>query len=175
MRCLSCKYDLRNLTLGNGGVYRCPDCGQEFDPVASNTNASPSILNTIVGAALLGFLCLLCIGMLWIGIAMAAGGHGWGTAFLASLAACILIPASVVAWHAPRSLLGLVLLVLVVLLDVRVIGDAVGGDESERLAGVVAHGRPWVVAWFIMWFGWQLLLLRPMFALAYSILMALRR
>ena len=29
MRCLSCKYDLRNLA---GPPHRCPECGREFDP-----------------------------------------------------------------------------------------------------------------------------------------------
>lgn len=34
MRCLSCKYDLRNLTReGRGaGEHRCPECGRVFDP-----------------------------------------------------------------------------------------------------------------------------------------------
>jgi predicted amidophosphoribosyltransferase len=27
VRCLSCKYDLKNLT-----EHRCPECGREFDP-----------------------------------------------------------------------------------------------------------------------------------------------
>lgn len=30
VRCLSCKYDLSNLT--TGGEHRCPECGREFDP-----------------------------------------------------------------------------------------------------------------------------------------------
>lgn len=30
MRCLSCKYDLSNLS--SGGGHRCPECGRAFDP-----------------------------------------------------------------------------------------------------------------------------------------------
>lgn len=30
MRCLSCQYDLKNLS--SGGEPRCPECGREFDP-----------------------------------------------------------------------------------------------------------------------------------------------
>jgi hypothetical protein len=30
MRCLSCKYDLRNLTAQSD--HRCPECGRVFDP-----------------------------------------------------------------------------------------------------------------------------------------------
>ena len=34
MRCLSCQYDLRNLTPapGSDGRHRCPECGVAFDP-----------------------------------------------------------------------------------------------------------------------------------------------
>jgi hypothetical protein len=32
MRCLNCKYDLRNLP-----EHRCPECGREFDPNDSTT------------------------------------------------------------------------------------------------------------------------------------------
>lgn len=34
MRCLSCKYDLKNL---RGAEHRCPECGREFDPNDSET------------------------------------------------------------------------------------------------------------------------------------------
>ena len=32
MRCLNCKYDLRNLA-----EHRCPECGREFDPKEAKT------------------------------------------------------------------------------------------------------------------------------------------
>jgi hypothetical protein len=36
VRCLSCKYDLRNL-----GEHRCPECGRAFDPDDPATFVSP--------------------------------------------------------------------------------------------------------------------------------------
>jgi hypothetical protein len=36
VRCLSCKYDLSNLT-PTEGVHRCPECGRAFDPNDSDT------------------------------------------------------------------------------------------------------------------------------------------
>jgi DNA-directed RNA polymerase subunit RPC12/RpoP len=30
VRCLSCNYDLKNLS--TGGEHRCPECGRKFDP-----------------------------------------------------------------------------------------------------------------------------------------------
>ena len=35
MRCLTCHYDLRNLS--EGTVHRCPECGRAFDPNDSRT------------------------------------------------------------------------------------------------------------------------------------------
>jgi len=40
MRCLSCQYDLRNLS--TGGEHRCPECGREFDPNDPKTFFDPS-------------------------------------------------------------------------------------------------------------------------------------
>ena len=40
MRCLSCKYDLSNLT-PTEGVHRCPECGRGFDPSDRSTFETP--------------------------------------------------------------------------------------------------------------------------------------
>jgi len=32
VRCLSCQYDLSNLTPSPEGGHRCPECGRAFDP-----------------------------------------------------------------------------------------------------------------------------------------------
>lgn len=54
MRCLSCDYDLSNLT-----EHRCPECGRAFDP------RNPKTFSTITPAEkkemLLGFLIWLAV------------------------------------------------------------------------------------------------------------------
>jgi hypothetical protein len=39
VRCLSCDYDLRDLS--SGSEYRCPECGRAFDPNDPKTFATP--------------------------------------------------------------------------------------------------------------------------------------
>jgi hypothetical protein len=53
VRCLSCGYDLRNLT-----EHRCPECGREFDPNDPSTFEARAVsrsVNVVVG---IGFLLI---------------------------------------------------------------------------------------------------------------------
>lgn len=52
MRCLSCNYDLSNLT--TGGVHRCPECGRIFDAADPQTFAAgPTELGWIARLAVI--------------------------------------------------------------------------------------------------------------------------
>ena len=70
MRCLTCKYDLRQLT-----EHRCPECGREFDPKNDRTffDLIPLTLpeRMMCNAALLavvsvsiGFFIAMCVALL---------------------------------------------------------------------------------------------------------------
>lgn len=37
MHCLTCEYDLKNLTPSGDGEHRCPECGRTFDPLDTGT------------------------------------------------------------------------------------------------------------------------------------------
>ncbi|HWB18660.1 MAG TPA: hypothetical protein VG711_00045 [Phycisphaerales bacterium] len=63
MRCLSCKYDLSNLTPNEEG-YRCPECGRKFDPNNPRTYFSPPAgkfrrLAQLLVALLIGWLLFM--------------------------------------------------------------------------------------------------------------------
>jgi uncharacterized paraquat-inducible protein A len=59
MRCLNCKYDLRQLT-----EHRCPECGREFDPNNPNSYDSRPIVD-VAGLFLLAVLSTsTCFGTL---------------------------------------------------------------------------------------------------------------
>jgi hypothetical protein len=56
MRCLSCQYDLSNLT-----EHRCPECGRAFDPQDLQTFlGDPKPLRSkVTGKSVIALLCLL--------------------------------------------------------------------------------------------------------------------
>jgi hypothetical protein len=56
VRCLSCKYDLSQLT--SGGEHRCPECGRAFDPDDPSTFDSKRLRNWP------SLLCIVLIGVL---------------------------------------------------------------------------------------------------------------
>ncbi len=59
MRCLSCKYDLKHLT-----VNRCPECGREFDPADART-FDPSTMSPATRLAIrITIIVVLFIGLL---------------------------------------------------------------------------------------------------------------
>ena len=65
MRCLSCKYDLAQLT-----EHRCPECGRAFDPNDSTTferhHRNGTLIDVILGASmLLGFVVIVLL-TLWL-------------------------------------------------------------------------------------------------------------
>lgn len=56
MYCLSCNYDLRNLT-----EHRCPECGCEFDPADESTFHVPSSrMSPIALVCLFFFTVVVC-------------------------------------------------------------------------------------------------------------------
>jgi hypothetical protein len=64
VRCLSCKYDLRNLT--SGAKHRCPECGRAFDPKDPTTfdtgryRAPPTIVIVAMGLCLCVVFVMTC-------------------------------------------------------------------------------------------------------------------
>jgi len=64
MRCLDCKYDLRNLA-----EHRCPECGREFDPNDSGTfdyGQARRIWTCVTISAICSLGCYPVLFVLWL-------------------------------------------------------------------------------------------------------------
>ena len=102
MRCLSCEYDLRNLTR-SGAKHRCPECGRVFDPSDSKTFDSDTFALTnprhVIGAAL-GLIGLaLLLGLFFqLASGVHAVYHSFGTVEAVFTGVLLFGGAAVVCW-----------------------------------------------------------------------------
>ena len=90
MRCLSCNYDLSNLT-----EHRCPECGRAFDPNNPATYGKPPLvlsLRRMLPIAVLCYILNVAV-ILWIAIQDTPGDLGISIRMI-PLSALVLLPVS---------------------------------------------------------------------------------